>query len=445
MEKLWERLPVKELTLTDTQTFAVGDLIHYQGTELYRVNKVVAVSNRDELIEHIGTSSITELHYPQWEKDKWYNKGALVYVKDMSDIYICIKANRLPQFNEYAFAPNNPFNPAIEDITSANFNFGLYAQAHGTKASLEKVPKHSALIYIADDEPGNAYIYIKANDNLSTREHFGWTPLKGISDGIITYKPVLVDNITVTGNGIKKPLTAHCSIPDYDEHEEYNAGRIVHATFDKVEGIYRAFNKIVVCWEEQKVKKIALNVSNLVVAGEYFEVRGLIEQQYNGFYKCSIPDGGISMILTPDNVTDFLDHLNHHRFYKIEEWQPNILYYQGMEVYNLDKVYICKCKCSQAIFKPLDDVINWQLLADISVASSKDRMPIGSMIMFVGNTLPAGWLWCLGQKINKHLVDAHGESQEGYPLLYNVIGGKYWEDEYKFKLPTADNMIIRAV
>lgn len=444
MEKLWERIQVRELTLAETQTFSIGDLIHYQGLELYRVNKELAVHTRRELEEHISTGSITQLHYPQWEKDKWYHKGDIVYIADYTQLYQCIKSHRLPLFNEYELLPTNPFNPSIETGTAANFNFGIYAQCHGSKASLAKVPKHNALMYVADDEPGVVYIYIKANDNLSTREHFGWTPIKGIVDGIITYKPLLVDNITVTGDGVKTKLSAHCSISDYNDQEEYHKGRIVHATFNNVEGIYRAESNLEVIWEEQKVKRINFNVSTLLEAGSYFELRGLIDTQYNGFYKVNLPDGGLSMIVRNDDIIDFLDHLKRNHFYKIQEWQANTQYLKGMEVYNQDKVYICRIKNMQAVFKPLDDILYWKLLADISV-KSQDRMPIGAMIMYVGNNIPEGWLICDGRQVNKFSINAHGLPQEGYPLLYGIIGGTYGENDYKFTLPTADNMIIRAV
>ena len=444
MEKLWERIQVKELMLTETQTFSVGDLFHYKGVELYRVNKEIAIHTYRELTEHIATGSVSQLHFNKWTKDKWYDIGERVYVENYANIYQCLKSHRLPRFNEYELAPTNPFNPSTETGTAANFNFGIYAQCHGSKASLAKVPKHNALLYVADDEPGVMYVYIKANDNLSTREHFGWTPIKGVVDGIITYKPLLVDNITVTGDGVNTQLKASCSIPDYSENEEYHKGRIVHATFNSVEGIYRAESNIEIIWEEQNVKHINFNVSTLLEAGSYFELRGLIDTQYNGFYKVNLPDGGLSMIVRNDDITDFLDHLNRNHFYKIQEWQPNTQYLKGMEVYNSDKVYVCKRKNMQAVFKILDDILSWKLLADIAT-KSKDRMPIGSMIMFVGDEKPQGWLWCTGQKINKFSIDAHGLQQEGYPLLYSVIGGKYGEDDYTFKLPTADNMIIRAV
>lgn len=444
MEKLWERLQVKELMLNETQTFSVGDLFHYKGTELYRADKEVAIHTQRELTEHISSGSVIQLHYYQWEKDKWYHKGDIVYIENYANLYRCIKSCRLPFFSEYELAPSNPANPTIETGTSANFNFGVYAQCHGSKASLAKVPKHNALMYVADDEPGVVYIYIKANDNLSTREHFGWTPIKGVTDGILTHKPILVDNITITGDGINTPLKASCSIPDYDEQEEYHKGRVVHATFNNVEGIYRAASNLEVIWKKEVVKLLQMNKTNLVTAGEFFEIRGLIDQQYNGFYKVNMADGALSMMLRSDNITDFLDHLSHNRFYRIKEWQPNTQYLKGMEVYNGNNVYTCMRKNMQAVFKPLDDIIYWQLLADISIGS-KDRMPIGAMMMFVGNKVPAGWLLCNGQRVNKSSIDAHGIQQEGYPLLYNVLGGKYGEDDYKFSLPIADNMIIRAV
>lgn len=444
MEKLWEHISVKELTLVETQTFIAGDLIHYHGSELYRANKEFSVHTRRELEEHITTGSITQLHYDKWKKDKRYFKDDIVYLTDYTQLYRCLKNHRLPRFSEYELTPTNPYNPSRETGTAANYNFGLYAQCHGSKASLAKVPKHNALLYIADDEPGVMYVYIEANDNLSTREHFGWTPVTGVVDGILTHKPLLVDNITVTGDGVKTPLKASCSIPDYNENEEYHKGRVVHATFNGIEGIYRAESNLEKIWEEQPVKRVILNITNLLEAGTYFEIRGLIDTQYNGFYKVNLPDGGLSIIIRSNDIIDFLDHLKRNHFYKIQEWQPNTQYLKGMEVYNQDKVYVCKRKNIQAVFKPLDDILSWKLLADVST-KSKDRMPIGAMMLFVGNEKPEGWLWCNGQKVNKFSVDPHGNVQEGYPQLYEVVGGKYGEDFYKFTLPTADNMIIRAV
>ena len=54
-----------------------------------------------------------------------------------------------------------------------------------------------------------------------------------------------------------------------------------------------------------------------------------------------------------------------------------------------------------------------------------DGMPIGSIIMFAGETIPTGWLICDGDTLN----------EEEYPELYDVIGYTYGGSGLDFNLP----------
>jgi microcystin-dependent protein len=65
-----------------------------------------------------------------------------------------------------------------------------------------------------------------------------------------------------------------------------------------------------------------------------------------------------------------------------------------------------------------------------------DSMPIGSIILFAGETIPTGWLICDGSEVGYSVTPGHA----GYYELYQVIGTKYGAGEevvgsVRFKLP----------
>ena len=61
---------------------------------------------------------------------------------------------------------------------------------------------------------------------------------------------------------------------------------------------------------------------------------------------------------------------------------------------------------------------------DVSI-KALDSMPIGSIILFAGETIPTGWLICDGDTLN----------EEEYPELFDVIRYKYGGSGLDFNLP----------
>ena len=66
-----------------------------------------------------------------------------------------------------------------------------------------------------------------------------------------------------------------------------------------------------------------------------------------------------------------------------------------------------------------------QLINQLSTEVSAMTQTVGDVVMFAGDTLPAGRLWCDGQTYNR--VD--------YPELYDAIDAQYTIDANTFKVP----------
>jgi microcystin-dependent protein len=65
--------------------------------------------------------------------------------------------------------------------------------------------------------------------------------------------------------------------------------------------------------------------------------------------------------------------------------------------------------------------------SDIAIKSYVDAgaAPVGSIVMWPGPHLPAGWTWCLGYHLK----------YTDYPALFNVIGGTFFWDGTNFGIP----------
>lgn len=404
--------------------------------KLYYAN-ISGVLNKQEDIDVLNNKHCMVEAGP-WQPNITYRVGAIVI--HAADYYVCVTENKLKVFN---------VGSSTETTTSGNFFFGLYASPMGKLESLAKVPKHNGLIYI-DREKAVAYVYIKENDGKDiTANSFGWTLLSnntapGMS--VIPHAPVKVDNVTVHGDGTNIPLSASCSIPDYDKNKEYAAGNVVHHTVQNIEGIYRADVDIAqAAWVKLPTHQVIFNIPTTLAHGTYFCIQGAQEVEYNKCYITDTPDYAISFIISSGNLKDLKDHIDNQRIHAVTPWIANKPYIAGDIVAYGTYIYKCVRNVTQEIFNTENDYLKWTLLADISNANN--NLPIGAVLEYFGVKPPSGWLFCDGREVYKESINPFGIEQEGYPLLYNVIESHFSTSNTpvdKFKLPTADNKIIKA-
>lgn len=340
--------------------------------------------------------------------------------------------------------PNNELNNDNEAITSANMNYGFYTLCYGGTTDIAKVPKIAGLQYL-DTDTYTLYSYIDGTGELN-----GWTKIASGSDSSVLAR-VLVDNVTVFGDGHNVPLSASPSIPDYDPNVQYGNGRLVHATFNGIRGIYRHTADPKTVWGIINCSRFLPNKSRVFNPGEYFYIDSFDHtlQENDGIYRINPAlQSGIAMIITPSDMHDLQDHIQSGNVQIITngkgegtatKWVSNKLYVKNEKVYidgDFSKLYYMLLDSHlQVIFNVYDtSVLKWQLIADIGPVVTATLKP-GCMILFVGTNIPEGYLSCNGATVN--IVD--------YPLLFAEIGKKYGGTDTTFNLPTADNMIIKAV
>lgn len=348
---------------------------------------------------------------------------------------------------------NGPLNlmPTInadgtETLSSASVNFGFYSLCYGGTNDIVKVPKISGLQYL-DIDTYTIYAFIDG-----TGELHGWTKLTtGGADSSVLAK-VLVDGVTIAGDGRNIPLSASASIPDYDPGVEYGRDRIVHATFKGIEGIYRHTVDPKHVWGIIECTHLMPNVSRALNAGEYFYIDGFDHSisQNDGIYRVNPAlTSGIAILITATNMHDLQDHITRGNVQIIankkgegtaEAWVANKVYKKNELVYLTGDYsrlyYMLLDSYKQTVFSVYDtSYLTWQLLADISPANTpKNQLKPGCMILFVGTTMPEKYLKCDGAELN--IAD--------YPELFEELGKKFGGSATTFKLPIADNMIIKV-
>lgn len=347
---------------------------------------------------------------------------------------------------------NNELNKEPEQLTTANWMYGLYTCAFGNEKNLHSVPKYKGLMYIAIDTHS---IFAFLGDGPD--KYFGWTKLTGYGSETITGISVKTDGLSVIGDGNKVPLSARTTIPDYDINIAYKEGAIVYATFNDISGIYRNTLTSEKLWEKIEQIELKANVSTVIPPKTYFYTYAIPAADPNGltngiYYNMS--DAAIAIILHDNKTDDIKDHIDHGRLIKVnpQEWQPDTPYTVNTQVivnHRFEDFYKCISthRYGTSVFHKNGngDTLRWKLLADITLGTSREQsIPIGSMVMWVGDDIPDGYLRCDGSSLYKRDVDAYGNPQSGYPLLYKIIGDKYGGDTNRFNLPIADNMIIKA-
>lgn len=452
----WKKLDVAKLTFKETHNLKANKYSLLKD-KLYLIKSNFAALNENDFITNINDGLAEEVQYFHWASNTLYKAGDYVKVKD--DFYLCLYTNKQGSFQESSLEALNPFNPLHETITAGNYIFGLYANAHGKLESLKNVPKHNGLIYI-DDDTGIVYCYIK-NKDLENAVSFGWTPLHGRGETVITHAGVKTDGTSIVGDGIKEPLRAFITIPDFNPAETYKAGRVVHA-YEKdgfmVEGIYRADTDITkVIWEELPCKRLVPYKASLVEKDSYVSVDGCALLGLNTIYKVTdVSSLGLAILYEPDKPEDLVDHINKNHLKPVDYWLANKAYNKDDVVQRNGKIYICKISVAEnaqpTFIQVIDEnnSIKWTLLADVSTSSAT---PIGGVIEYYGDTCPDKWLWCDGSLADKKTIEVHNGNnsivQKGYAALYTVIGDKFKIPnevlpEGKFRLPRETNKIIRT-
>ena len=452
----WKKLDVTKLIFKETHNLEASKYC-LSKDKLYLIKSNFAVLNENDFSTNVNDGLAEEVQYSYWASNTLYKAGE--YVKVASNFYLCLYTNKQGFFQESSLESLNPFNPLHETITAGNYIFGLYANAHGKLESLKNVPKHNGLIYI-DDDTGIVYCYIK-NKDLENAVSFGWTPLHGRGPTVITHTGVKTDGTSIVGDGIKVPLKATVTIPDYNPTQTYKASQVVHA-YPKdgfmVEGIYRADTDITkVIWEELPCKRLQPYAASLVEKNSYVSVDGCALAGLNSIYQViGIDSLGLAIYYAPDTFEDLKDHIDKGHLKQLDYWEANKAYNVNDIVQRNGKVYICRISVAEnaqpTFIQVIDEnnSIKWTLLADVSTSSAT---PIGGVIEYYGDNCPDRWLWCDGSLADKKTVEVHSGNnsivQKGYAALYAVIGDKFKIPnevlpEGKFRLPRETNKIIRA-
>jgi hypothetical protein len=290
--------------------------------------------------------------------------------------------------------------------------------------------------------------------------------------------------------------------PGYDPNKRYSVGTMVHATMGpfghQIEGIWKLAHGDVLMWQVLDLaylgKELIPGTTKAFNPGDWFYIArlGSPVEAYNGIYRVDpLMEGPVAILITQTDVTDLRDHLDlndptigvpsvykltpgapeghdtatmwipethadQYTTYSESNWKAapgHMVYYRQ----NLDpsapadysKLYLAAHTTSAAAedwqqqFGLYWGQNSWKLIADISASAA--GLTIGMII---------GWIWSRPAQVDDPPIpqgylkcDGAAYPKVGYEELYAVVGDRYklpTDFESQFRVPTADNFIIRS-